>query len=87
MAHLYVLWRPWDEEQQRDHAGAEDAQVADDVHVAQGRGLAVHLVIEEALRLVHCTKRRIAMHACTIAGLERTRHGLHLIVEALVAGL
>jgi len=87
VAHLYVLWRPWNKEQQRNHAGAEDAQVADDIYVAEGRRLTVHLVVEEALGLVHCTERRIAVHARTVAGLEGPGHRLNLIVEALVAGL
>ena len=44
-----VLWRTRDEEDKRDHAGAEDGEVLDDVEIGQHRSLTMKLVVDVGL--------------------------------------
>ncbi len=45
-----VLRYPWDQEHQRNHAGAEHRQVPDNIHVGQGGSLPMQRVVNERVR-------------------------------------
>jgi len=59
-----------DEEEQGQHAGAEDGQVLDDVEVGEHAGLAVHLVIDEGLGCV-CASTGEGVATCAASAAAR----------------
>ena len=54
-AGVQVLWRFGDEEEQRQHEGAEDGEHLDDVEVGEHSGLPVQEVVDVGLRGVRAS--------------------------------
>ena len=78
-----VLWWAGNEKEQRQHTGAEDGEVLDDVKVAQHRRLTMKLIVDVGLRGV----RASADHgiAAGVAA-EHALEFLHLVDERGIAG-
>lgn len=78
-----------DEDDQRNHAGAEDAQDGDDVQVGEHGRLAMELVVDEGLRGLDATEvLASSKHGSHVVGaaVEEWFEAVDLLVEGAVAG-
>src|SRR5580698_4308086 len=81
-----ILCWPRNEEEQREHAGAEDREIANDVHIGQVRRLRMKQVIDVGLALMHRAERWTATRGSrAIPNLELFGHRLYLRVEPWIA--